>query len=419
VNATLHDIVRPAQVDFITIRGRYGPLLELVRALIGVVPHCDPVLEIWPTAFRGYNVMVPNFLNLPFFMWGLGAPKAPVALAMLAASRSADCRYCTAHTCSFAVRRGVERSKIESEPGAIHSEAERAAMAVGEALGAVPTTLTEGHREALRRHLRPADEEWVVLAVAMMGFLNKFMDAMGIDLEAQALDEAAPLLHRGTRGRGWTAGRHRISPASDAAPPAGDSVAFHLRLTRLFPAAIALDRRWTRGVPSRWPDVGRFLSERAGHDFPVLRHLSHGRAVRAIATMLRDQWVAADSVVGLGEKARAGVVFAATLADRGLARDMRALWSHGEGGALSAAESLGDAPFDADDGAAVDRVARTDGPTMLLAKAASYSPARVTPQVLAHVSAMPPAAIVEMVAWLSVLQLLHRLNVYFEPATAP
>jgi hypothetical protein len=43
---------------------RYGPLLELVRRLIGVVPNCDSYLEIWPTGFRSYNVIVPNLLNL-------------------------------------------------------------------------------------------------------------------------------------------------------------------------------------------------------------------------------------------------------------------------------------------------------------------------------------------------------------------
>jgi hypothetical protein len=47
-----------------TLQERYGPMLELVRTFIGVVPNCDGYLEIWPPAFRTYNLMVPNFLNL-------------------------------------------------------------------------------------------------------------------------------------------------------------------------------------------------------------------------------------------------------------------------------------------------------------------------------------------------------------------
>lgn len=38
---------------------------------------------------------------------GMGAPKELVALALVSASRAAACPYCTAHTASFAQRRGV------------------------------------------------------------------------------------------------------------------------------------------------------------------------------------------------------------------------------------------------------------------------------------------------------------------------
>src|SRR5687767_7753741 len=110
--STLAQILAPAAVDFSTLQQRYGPLLELVRKLIGVVPNCDRYLEIWPTAFRSYNVMVPNFLNLPFFQWGVGAPKTPVSLAMYTSSRTASCMYCSAHTCSFALRRGAAEHKV-------------------------------------------------------------------------------------------------------------------------------------------------------------------------------------------------------------------------------------------------------------------------------------------------------------------
>jgi len=56
-------------VPLTTLRGRYGALLGLVDALLGVIPNCDSYLEIWPPAFRTYNVMVPNLLNLPLLVW--------------------------------------------------------------------------------------------------------------------------------------------------------------------------------------------------------------------------------------------------------------------------------------------------------------------------------------------------------------
>ncbi len=87
----LVDLLEEHAVHFETLDKKYGALLELVRTLIGVVPNCDPYLEIWPTAFRSYNVMVPNLLNLPLLIWGLGAPRDAIGLAMYVASRSAGC----------------------------------------------------------------------------------------------------------------------------------------------------------------------------------------------------------------------------------------------------------------------------------------------------------------------------------------
>src|SRR5258706_6751586 len=99
----LVELLKADAVPVATLHARYGSLLVLVRKLIGVVPNCDPYLEIWPPAFRTYNVMVPNFLNLPFVIWGMGAPRDLLGLALYASSRTAECAYCSAHTCSFAL----------------------------------------------------------------------------------------------------------------------------------------------------------------------------------------------------------------------------------------------------------------------------------------------------------------------------
>ncbi len=81
--------------------------------LIGVVPNCGTYLEIWPPAFHTYNILVPNFLNLPFSVFGFGgAPKDSVGLGMYVSSRAAECPYCSAHTCSFALRRGASPEKV-------------------------------------------------------------------------------------------------------------------------------------------------------------------------------------------------------------------------------------------------------------------------------------------------------------------
>ena len=101
--AVLTSLLTDDMVPMRDLHDRYDALLKLVRVLIGVIPNCDQYLEIWPPAFRTYNIIVPNFMNLPSGILGIGgAPKDIVGLGMYVASRSAECSYCSAHCCSYA-----------------------------------------------------------------------------------------------------------------------------------------------------------------------------------------------------------------------------------------------------------------------------------------------------------------------------
>lgn len=63
---TIAQKLKSSEIDLETLHDNYHPMLELVKELLGVVPNCDKLLEIWSTGFRTYNLIVPNFLNLPF-----------------------------------------------------------------------------------------------------------------------------------------------------------------------------------------------------------------------------------------------------------------------------------------------------------------------------------------------------------------
>ncbi|NJR42453.1 MAG: hypothetical protein HC767_07120 [Akkermansiaceae bacterium] len=56
--------------------------------------------------------------------------------------------------------------------------------------------------EDLRQHLSEEHAEWIALGVGMMGFLNKFMDAMGVELEQGAVDDVGDIIGP----TGWTIG---------------------------------------------------------------------------------------------------------------------------------------------------------------------------------------------------------------------
>ncbi|MGH8517156.1 MAG: hypothetical protein ACREUE_06810, partial [Panacagrimonas sp.] len=166
-------------------------------------------------------------------------------------------------------------------------------------------------------------------------------------------------------------------------PPGEDSLLRRLSVVRYAPQAIQLDKRWTEGVPDRWPAVGEFLRQRTGHPFPVLSRLRHRRAIRAIATMIKDNL--AQGVIDHGEKLAAGLVFAQTVGNHALEEELRAV------GATELPES----------------------PIQILARAIAGSPAAVDANVVELSRSIPPAGIVELVSFVSVLQMLHRLSSYY------
>lgn len=377
----LVELLEREAVPFETLHARYGPLLELVRKLLGVVPNCDPYLEIWPPAFRTYNVMVPNLLNLPLLVWGLGAPRSTVGLSMYVSSRAAGCMYCSAHSCTFALRRGATVDEVatalDGDPAL--SEADRAAVRVARALAVVPAAIDDEDRAELRRHFSEADAEWVVLSIAMMGFLNKAMDALGVPLEEDTVSEVGGVISPS----GWTPGKHMKGGGTAGDPPGADSLATRAGLIRYAPRAIKLDKAWTKGVPDRWPAVGEYLRRETGHSFPVLSRLRHRRAIRAIATMIQENF--GESVIGLDDKLAAGLIYADTVGNDSLAQELRALGARG----------------------------LPDSPTQDLARAISPSPAAVDQSVIEASRTLPPAGIVELVSFVSVLQTLHRLSSFY------
>jgi alkylhydroperoxidase family enzyme len=415
VEHTLVPLLRDQMVPWETLQERHGAMLDLVGLLLGVVPNCDQYLEIWPPAFRTYNVMVPNLLNLPFSVLGIGgAPAGVVGMSMYVASRTAQCPYCSAHTCSFALRRGAPPEKIAQAlmtERAGFSRGELATVAVARSLARIPCELTAAERDELIGVYGAKRAEWIVLGATMMGFLNKFMDAIGVELEQVVVAEV-----RTTMGRDWSPGKAgaALDPRlATKPPPPADGLLTKLRIFPLLPAALRMDARWQRGVPSAWPAVGDYLRERTGHDFPVLSRLHHDRAVRSVASMLRENLNPVSTIIGLDTKILAGVVFAEIVADAPLAGDVRA---------MAAKHAITDSQIDA-----AARFARTEGDAALpdgdpklraalkLSRAASPSPARIDADVVTTClqGGLSAPAIVELICWLSVLQMLHRLSCFY------
>src|SRR4051794_39638418 len=143
---TLAAGLQSTSVDFETLHKRYYPVMALVKELIGIIPNCDPVLEIWPPGFRSYNLLVPNLFNLPNTLFDNRSFKASIGLSMYASSKAAACAYCTAHACSFALRRGASADSIKGT----RTPKEQAVVALAEGLARIPADLTLAEVRAVK-----------------------------------------------------------------------------------------------------------------------------------------------------------------------------------------------------------------------------------------------------------------------------
>ncbi|MGF1595961.1 MAG: carboxymuconolactone decarboxylase family protein [Acidimicrobiales bacterium] len=411
--ATLAQALTPAMVDSEQINEEFRPLVYLVKELIGVIPNCNPYLGIWPPAFRILNVLVPNLLNLPASLVGQGAPKELVGLAMYASSRESGCMYCTAHHCSFAIRRGAA---IESVVDGNYTPAEAAIVDVAEAVARVPVDLAPAHLNELEKHLSPAAIEWVILAVAMGGFLNKFMDTMGIELEYETIADIEPLIG----DQGWSPGKHQWLDelpeiASDGIPT--DNFRTLMRVVRRAPGAIKFDAAFTKGVSGRLGPALLMLEDRTGYSFPILASLTHKRAVKAIATALRDSLDAETTQVGLAAKCMVALVYAKIVEDEVLTSEAVQL-ADGLAPDLDPVTMMEIGRFarcPAESATMPSGLSQVEAASVMLAKAGSTSPSSINEfTVEAITEQLTPAQIVEVVAWLGVLQMLHRLYAFYD-----
>ena len=417
---TLADGLKSASVDWQTLHADYNPLLNLVRELIGIIPNCDPTLEIWPPGFRTYNLLVPNLFNLPNTIFGNKSFKASMGLAMYASSKAA-CAYCTAHTCSFALRRGARAEAIAG----VRTEQEQAVVTLAEKLAQIPSSLMLTDVEAVLQYFSASQTEWLVYSISMMGFLNKFMNAMGIELEQEAINDTAELLSE----TGWNPGIHAPNGYNITKPgaPKQDNLFTYLRIIRQAPGAVAWEKKWTKDVPSEQGAASEYLKQHTGYSFPILTPIKQKRVVRTLAVVLKDNLDQKATVTGLKMKMYAGYIFSTLVYNDLLKKEIRNLsanlapdLNHAKFELLNEISHM-EIPFD--NASCENAIAslqqqlsltEKEAAIILLGVSASYSPAQnndaVTETALKY---MEPAAIVETVVWLSVLQLLNRLSGYY------
>ena len=124
-------------------------------------------------------------------------------------SMTTGCRYCEAHAIRAAERYGSSEDRMnhiwEYKTYAAFTDGERAAFDLVIAASQVPNAVNDIIAEKARQYWDEAEIVEIMGVVALFGYLNRWNDSMGTQLEEPAADSAQSILGH----RGWTRGKHQ------------------------------------------------------------------------------------------------------------------------------------------------------------------------------------------------------------------
>lgn len=124
-------------------------------------------------------------------------------------SNAAGCRYCQAHTIRAADRYGADAVQLENiwdfRTHPSFSEAERAALEFAWLSSVIPNAIDDAIADKLRLHWNEGEIVEILGVIALFGFLNRWNDSMGTEIEAGAIASGEKYL----KHKGWTTGKHQ------------------------------------------------------------------------------------------------------------------------------------------------------------------------------------------------------------------
>ena len=124
-------------------------------------------------------------------------------------SNATGCRYCQAHAIRAAERYGASQEQLENiwefKTHPSFSEAESATLDFSIASSIIPNAVTDEISENLRKYWDDGEIVEILGVVALFGYLNRWNDSMGTEMESGAIESGEKLLQH----KGWTIGKHQ------------------------------------------------------------------------------------------------------------------------------------------------------------------------------------------------------------------
>jgi uncharacterized peroxidase-related enzyme len=191
----------------------FDALFALTEEVMGFVPNSMMIMARDRDLLAAFAQLAGVIMVRPG-----GLDRGTRTLVMLAASLTAGCRYCSAHSASLGARH-LPAAKIAAiwnyEDSPLFHEGERVAMRFAQSAAQIPNAVTDDDFAALRRFFNEDQILEIVAIIAFMGFLNRWNDTLATPLEAAPLAFAERHLAPG----GWTAGKHLAGGDIEAPPP--------------------------------------------------------------------------------------------------------------------------------------------------------------------------------------------------------
>ena len=123
-------------------------------------------------------------------------------------SMTTGCRYCEAHAIRAAERYGSTSERMENlwdyKRNNIFSDSDKAMFDFVIAASQVPNGVTEKISNKLREFFKEGEIVEILGVVALFGYLNRWNDSMGTELEKPAQNSANKILRNG-----WNIGKHQ------------------------------------------------------------------------------------------------------------------------------------------------------------------------------------------------------------------
>jgi uncharacterized peroxidase-related enzyme len=123
-------------------------------------------------------------------------------------SNVAGCQYCQAHTIRAAERYDAHQEKLENiwdfESHPIFSDAERVVLEFALKSSLIPNEVDDALAEKMRQHWDDGEIVEILGVVSLFGFLNRWNDSMGTQMETEAIESGEKFLTK----KGWSVGKH-------------------------------------------------------------------------------------------------------------------------------------------------------------------------------------------------------------------